>query len=186
VEVWNDTSGLFAPSIGLEVVPVAVAPIKLNARQEAFAVEIANGSPASVAYAKVYPGGSHNHEIRGSQLLKVVKVRDRIFQLRRYQSAATRITLPFLTSQLLEIAQLATEAAQYNAAQSAVLGIAKLHGFMVDRSLVEVSLRKPAATPESPDEMDEAQWLRDYGLQLEAVAEQPADTTQSSPITYKV
>lgn len=151
-----------------------VAPIKLNPRQEAFAVEVANGTAPKVAYARVYKYERATADATASRLVKVAKVRDRIFQLQRYNAAATRITLPFLTQQLLEIAELAKDAQQYNAAQSAILGIAKLNGFMVDRSQVELVLRKPAATPESPDEMDEASWLRDYGLQLEGTIELPA------------
>jgi hypothetical protein len=167
-------------------VVVSVAPIKLNARQEQFASEVANGVPASVAYAKVYAHDAHNCERQSVRLSKIVRVRERIFQLRTYNQAAARVTLPFLTRKLYEIADLAIGCEQYNAAQSAIMGVAKLHGFLVDRAQVELVLRKPAATPESPDEMDEASWLRDFGLQLEGslvTGDIPPETGDISPMT---
>jgi hypothetical protein len=142
-----------------------ITPIRLNDRQEVFAIAVANGVRPSVAYAKVYPVTGANAKVAGDKLAKVAKVASRIFQLRQYEAAAARITLPFLTKELLEVATEAKLCAQYAAAQQALMGIAKLHGFMIDRAQIEMVLRKPAATPDSPDDMSEQAWVAQYAVQ---------------------
>jgi hypothetical protein len=44
------------------------------------------------------------------------------------------------------------------------MGVAKLHGLIVDRVQADVLVRKPANNPDSPDEMTAEAWLSDFGV----------------------
>jgi pullulanase/glycogen debranching enzyme len=74
---------------------------------------------------------------------------------------------------------------QGSAASQAALGIAKLHGLLIDKTHLETTLRKPAAAPDAADEMTEAEWndpeLRRLGILLSGELSDERDA-QGKPV----
>jgi hypothetical protein len=42
------------------------------------------------------------------------------------------------------------------------MGVAKLHGLLVDKVQSDVLIRKPSSSPESPDDLSAEAWLTEY------------------------
>jgi len=139
-------------------------PIRLTDRQEQFCQQILSGKSQAEAYRIAYGAGQKASEANGSRLIASDRVKARIEQLRQFEAAAQRVSLPFLTAGLYRIAGKAEEAGQHSAAVQAMLGVAKLHGFLIDRTQSELIVRAPSASPTSPDEMTEAQWLAAHSI----------------------
>jgi len=139
-------------------------PIKLTDRQEQFCQQILGAKSAAEAYRIAYGVGQKVSEAAGPRLLGSVRVKARIAQLREFESASQRVTLPFLTAGLYRAARLAEATSQPSAMAQALLGVAKLHGFLVDRQQLDVLVRRPSPSPESPDEMSEEQWLAAHSI----------------------
>ena len=65
----------------------------------------------------------------------------------------------------MEALATATEARALGQGSAALQGyqlVAKLHGLLIDRQQTDVLIRKPSASPESPDDMDADAWLSQY------------------------
>lgn len=142
-------------------------PIVLTDRQEQFCQQILIGKPATIAAQIAYGHSYGVAAVTGSRLLKSVKVTARIEQLRAHEAAAAKISVPFLTRELIATAQEARALAQQSAATAAYGLIAKLHGLIVDKVAIDAVVRKPSSEPASPDEMTESDWLRKHGLTIE-------------------
>lgn len=113
---------------------------------------------------KAYGASPRVADANGSRMIAGAKVKARIAQIRAFDAAARRVTLPFLTAGLLRAAGLAEATAQPAALAQAYMGIAKLHGFLVDKQQIDVLVRRPSAEPSSPDEMSEEEWLAKHGI----------------------
>jgi len=142
----------------------AHSPIKLTDRQEQFCQQIAGGSSYTKAYRTVYGASQRQAESNGSRMMRSDRVQARIAQIRADNAATQRVTLPFLTAGLRRAGDLAERTGQASAMSQSYMGIAKLHGFLIDRQQVDLLVRKPSAEPSSPDEMDETEWLSRHGL----------------------
>ena len=89
----------------------------------------------------------------------------RIAQLKAYEAAAQRVSLQSLTEMLAATYRSATADKQQSAAASqAAMGIAKLHGYLVDKHQVDAIVRRPSINPDSPDAMTEDAWLAEFGV----------------------
>lgn len=111
----------------------------------------------------------------------------RLAQLQAERAAALKISVPFLTAELLAVARESRALGQGSAAAQAYMGIAKMHGFLVDRHQVDAFVRRPSASPESPDEMSEVEWMKTHGLitvidheDTTAILSEPAEVVSSS------
>ena len=142
----------------------SAAPIRLTNRQELFAQGVAAGKPASVAYKDAYGGSVRTCEANGSRMMRYAKVAARIGQIQADMAAAARVSVESLTKMLITTYDLAITTKQASAAAQAVMGIGKLHGLLIDKTHLETTLRKPAATPDAADEMTEAEWMSQYGI----------------------
>jgi hypothetical protein len=63
--------------------------------------------------------------------------------------------------------------------------VAKLHGLLIDRQQTDVLIRKPSASPESPDDMAADEWLSQYAVTNQIAKEpepEPAETLNTSDI----
>ena len=56
---------------------------------------------------------------------------------------------------LFDTYNMAQQEKQASAAAQAAMGIAKLHGMIIDRAQIDAIIRKPAATTDASDEMSE-------------------------------
>ena len=63
----------------------------------------------------------------------------------------------------LEIYRGALAAKEYPPAATAVTGIAKLHGLVIDRQQIEAVIRKPSYDPNAEPAMSEAEWFEQFG-----------------------
>ncbi len=64
---------------------------------------------------------------------------------------------------LLKAYDLGMAEKQASAASQAAMGIAKLHGYLIEKHQVDAIVRRPSALPDGPDEMSEADWLEQFG-----------------------
>ena len=147
---------------------------KVNAKQEQFLWLVVEGMPQERAYASIY-GEAKSREVcatNASRLLTKANVIARRQELIEQRRAEQPITVKFLTTELLGVATQAKALGQAAAASGALMGIAKLHGLLVDKMQVDALVRKPTESPEAPAEMSEEDWLTKYGV----VNLQPVDT----------
>jgi phage terminase small subunit len=144
-----------------------VVPIKLPYRQEQFCQHIHSGKSQTEAYKLAYGVSGLVAAANSSRMIKGAKVSARLAQIRADSAAASQIDLPFLTKGLLVAYRLGLRTNQSSAASQAMLGIAKLHGFLIEKHQIDAVVRRPAASPDSPDEMSESKWLQDYGPVLD-------------------
>lgn len=110
---------------------------KLTIKQEAFAAAYVETSNASEAYRRAYdvnPDCKPNTvEKRACELLKNGKVAGRVDELRQRALLRHDITIDSLTEMLRQDRDLAHQTMSPAAAVSAVMGIAKLHGLIVEK-----------------------------------------------------
>jgi hypothetical protein len=105
--------------------------------------------------------------VSASKLLRNAKVAGRIAELQERLAEKTVINLDGLTNELLDIKTKAVANGSFGPAVAAVVAVAKLHGFMVDKSEVTV-LNKPAPLPTKVIELSEDEWLEQFGRQTES------------------
>ncbi len=109
---------------------------KLNAKQERFCEEYAvdsNGAQACIR-AGYSPKAAKE---QASRLLTKDNVRAHIAELQAKHRARLDVTVKSLSEDMRENRDLAIKNDQASAAQQATMGIAKLHGLLVDRSEVK-------------------------------------------------
>ena len=137
---------------------------RIPVKQEQFLWLVVDGLPASRAYAEVYGQDKSKAvcEAAASRLLTNVKVVSRRQELIAAKAQRQPITVEYLTREALATATEARALGQGSAAITGYQLVAKLHGLLIDRQQTDVLIRKPSASPESPDDMDAAAWLTEY------------------------
>lgn len=107
----------------------------LTLKQEKFAQEVAKGATQSDAYRRAYDAKKMKPETvqkRASELMSDREVAGRVADLRRPAAARCEITVERITTDLMEAREKAIENNQSSAAVAASMGIAKLHGLLVE------------------------------------------------------
>lgn len=137
---------------------------KLTAKQERFVLLIVKGEAQSTAYEQA----GYSCKTKGiaatsaSTLMKNPNIIGRLSELQGMLAQKTIITLDGITEELLEIKRRAMEAKAFAPAVAAMVAVAKLHGFMVDRQEVSV-MHRPAPLPTRVLELSEREWLEQFG-----------------------
>ena len=105
-------------------------PSPLNARQEAFARNIAEGRSQREAYKRAgyTPASDSVADVNASRLLRHAQVQSRVRELQAAQAEASQITAERLLAELEEARSLALSLGQAGAAVAASMGRAKLCG----------------------------------------------------------
>jgi phage terminase small subunit len=136
-------------------------PTPLNARQEAFARNIAEGRRQREAYrsAGYAPTSDNATDANASRLLRHDKLQSRVRELQAAQAETSKITAEKLLAELEEARNLALGLGQAGAAVAASMGRAKLCGLLVDRR--EDVTRRPTREPDAPAEVAVEVWLRE-------------------------
>jgi len=160
---------------------------RIPVKREMVLLHVLNGMHASHAYAMVYGQNLSKAvcEASASRLLSDAKVQARKAELLAAKAAAEPISVPFLTGELIAISAEARSLGQGSAAVQAMMGVAKLHGLLVDRVQSDVLIRKPSASPTSPDELSAEQWLSEYAVTNQITKEpepEPAEITNTLDI----
>ena len=122
---------------------------KVTQKQEAFARAYVETGNASEAYRRAYDAARMKPEaihVNASKLLADTKVALRVDALQEKHAKRHDITVDRITEMLLEDRTLARSNDQPAAAVSATMGIAKLHGLIIDRSKVELATHEDALT----------------------------------------
>ena len=142
-------------------------------KQEQFLFLVVEGMTATAAYAKVYGEDKSRAvcEAAASRVLSSVKVKARRQEMLAAKAAAAPITVEYLTREALATVQEARALGQGSAALQGYQLVAKLHGLLVDKVQTDVLIRKPSASPESPDDMAPDEWLNQYANTKQLVIE---------------
>ena len=147
----------------------------LKPAQELFLILLVEqGFSATQAYGQAYPTcKAVSVPAAASRLLKNSKVLTRKGELEAQKAvvsrAATRVTAELITRELLEVARLAKQDKQLGAASAALMGVAKIHGMLVEKHQVDALIRRPTTAISGPDQMTELQWLQDFGTVIDVV-----------------
>jgi phage terminase small subunit len=139
---------------------------KLTAKQERFCLLIVKGEAQSTAYEQAgYKCRTKQiAATSASTLMKNPNIIGRIQEVQAALTAKTIITLESLTEDLMDTRQKALAAGSFGPAVAASVAVARLHGFMVERSEVTV-MNKPAPLPTKILELSEDEWKEQFGTQ---------------------
>jgi phage terminase small subunit len=152
-----------------------MSAFKLTAKQERFVLLIVKGETQSTAYEKAGYGVKSTKvaATNACNLLKKPNIQGRIAELQASLAQKTVITLESLTEELRDIKAKALAAGSFGPAVAAVVAVAKLNGFMVDKTELTVNHR-PAPLPTKIIELSEDEWIEQFGTaaqrQLQAAA----------------
>jgi len=108
----------------------------LTQKQEAFAQAYIETGNASEAYRRAYKAGhmaSNAIHVNASKLMSNAKVALRVEQLQQKAAKRHEVTVDMLTEKLWNAEKLAHSVENPSAAVSAVMGVGKLHGLIVDK-----------------------------------------------------
>lgn len=112
----------------------------LTPKQEAFAQAYVETSNASEAYRRAYPASRkwkpETLHPQASKLLADPKVATRVAEIQAGHAERHEITVDSITEMLKTVFNGAAESEQWSAASSAALGIAKLHGLIIEKKHV--------------------------------------------------
>ncbi len=109
----------------------------LTKKQEAFVAAYIKTGNATEAYRRSYDAGGMAEatiNVKACELLKNGKIAGRLQKLRDAVARRQEITLESITEMLIEDRDLARTSGQSSAAIQAALGLAKLHGLVIDKS----------------------------------------------------
>lgn len=139
---------------------------KLTAKQERFCLLIVKGETQTRAYelAGYSVRSKQVAATNASNLMKNPNVQGRIQEVQTALTAKTIITLESLTDDLMDTRRKALAAGSFGPAVAASVAVARLHGFMVERSEVTV-MNKPAPLPTKILELSEDEWKEQFGSQ---------------------
>jgi phage terminase small subunit len=115
----------------------------LTPKQEAFARSYVETGNASEAYRRAYDAENMSQEaiwVEASRTLANPNVSLKVMDLQKEAAERTLVTIESLTKELDEDRVLARELEMPAAAVSAVMGKAKLHGLIVDKSTNKTTL----------------------------------------------
>lgn len=121
----------------------------LNAKQRAFVREYLidrNGTQAAIRAGY----SAHTAQEQSSRLLSNVMIRKLVDATEQQHAARCEVSIEKLTAELYEDRELARQNGQPAAAVSALMGVAKLHGLLIDKK----EIRSGPLDAKSDDELD--------------------------------
>ena len=117
---------------------------KLTPKQDKFARVYVETGNASEAYRQAYDVGENTKPegiwVKGCEILKKGNVAVRVQELQAAAQERTMVTVESLSKEMDENRKRANELDQTSTMQSATMGKAKLHGFLVDKVQGDVSI----------------------------------------------
>jgi hypothetical protein len=102
------------------------------------------------------------------------EVRARIVELQREAARAAKIDLMDLVKELDAMARLAIRTRQAGAGVGAVMGKAKLLGFVIDKAEIDATLRKPSRRPVEDRKISLEEWKQKFAPKLDERQEDEA------------
>lgn len=152
---------------------------KLSFQQEQFAQAIMRGVKIGEAYKLAgYKVANRNaQDASASALLRNPKIVNRMEEMAAAQRISEAVSVHSVTGMLAEVYDDARRYKQIGAAATAAMGIAKLHGLLVDK--LEDVTRRPARSPDAPLEIEVEHWLHEHKL----IGQDKGSTNEASPNT---
>jgi hypothetical protein len=147
---------------------------RMSVRQEAFAIHVANGQPLVDAYHNAgFTAQGNAAYVGASKLMRQAKVEAKVRAIQgkfedamvRSRAASHAVTAHTVTRMLEEVYEAAKRDKQHGAAATAAMGLAKLHGLLVDKT--EDVTRRAARSPNAPVEIEVEHWLSEQGVAIE-------------------
>jgi hypothetical protein len=137
--------------------------MKLNIRQDRFALLIVKGETQSKAYelAGYACPNANVVAVRASQLIRNTKVAEAIQKYQARLREKHLIDLDFITDELLITLGNARKYQHTTAEVSALVALSKIHGLMIERGEMTV-LHRPAPLPTAVLELSEEDWIRQF------------------------
>lgn len=135
----------------------------LSVFQENFAQSIASG----LSYQKAYTAAGYKGQFpwRHQKQVFTDKVKHRIFEIRQSAAVATKQTIEQLLGELDDARMLAMVDRQPGAVVQAIMGKAKLLGYLIDKSEIELHmLSKPAKEPGTIIDMSVEEWQERFNV----------------------
>lgn len=119
----------------------------LTPRQEAFAKAFVETGNASEAYRKAgYSTAQSDKSIHENASKLLAKVQPRLAELQQRAQKRHDVTIDTITTMLKEDRDLARKNVQTSAAVAAAMGLAKLHGLILDKSQISGDEDNPIVT----------------------------------------
>ena len=161
-----------------------MARVGLTARQEVFAQEVSLGASLGEAYRRAgYRAEGNRVYEKASVLAKASKVKARVAQLQeaqaRSRAATAVVTAQTITSMLAEAFEDAKRWKQTGAQVAAAMGLAKLHGLLVDKT--EDVTRRATRNPDAPIEIDVDHWVNEQVALLAPASDPPTPPVDPAP-----
>jgi len=148
-------------------------------------LHVAMGASLGEAYRQAgYQSQGNRIYEKASQLAKLGKIRDRTEAIRvqreRASLATAIVTAQSVSAMLAEVFRNATADKQHGAAATAAMGMAKLHGLLIDKQ--EDVTRRASRDPRAPREMTIDGWLEDVQSQGLLGAPEPQGSKGKEPL----
>ena len=152
---------------------------KLTYQQEQFAQAIMRGLKIGEAYKQAgYKAANRNVQDAGaSALIRNPKIVNRMEEMAAAKRISEAVSVHSVTDMLATVFDAASRDRQHGAAATAAMGIAKLHGLLVDK--LEDVTRRPARSPDAPLEIEVEHWLHEHKL----IGQDKGSTNEASPNT---
>jgi hypothetical protein len=136
---------------------------RLTSRQESFCRLLVEGRSQRAAYIEAgYAARGSTADEAASRLARTVKVKARLTELQKEAAQQTEITVRDLVGKLNGMFELAAATKNPSAGVSAVMGMAKLLGFLVDKQ-EDVTPRLPVPFPTDRKQMSIEEWQQLVG-----------------------
>jgi len=154
---------------------------KLTFQQEQFAQAIMKGLKIGEAYklAGYHPTNRNSQDASAARLLRSAKIASRLEEMAVAKRISEAVSVHSVTDMLATVFDAASRDKQHGAAATAAMGIAKLHGLLVDK--LEDVTRRPARSPDAPLEIEVEHWLTEHKLIGQDKGSNIVDTTTESP-----
>ena len=150
-----------------------LAQDRLTIRQEAFCAFVVRGESLIDAYKLAgFEATGNAASVNAGRLMRLAKVQAHIGSLKaqireaqvRAQTATLIVTASTISRMLEEAYQDAKQSRQHGAQVAATMGLAKLHGLLVDKT--EDVTRKATRDPDAPIEIDVEHWVTEQSALL--------------------
>ena len=124
-----------------------------------------------------YKAAGKSADADASRLLTNANFQIRLREMEQAKALSETITAHSVTRMLATVFDAASRDKQHGAAATAAMGIAKLHGLLVDK--LEDVTRRPARSPDAPLEIEVEHWLHEHKL----IGQDKGSSNEESPNT---
>ena len=150
-----------------------------QAKRTRFVSEIAKGMTIIDAYrAAGYRTDSPWVHQNAQKVLRHPEVQAQVERIRKQSRDAVPVSVAYITSRLLDAADMAQRLEKPADMTGAMMGVDKLHGFLIDRATLDVMVNKPSAVPTDVLDLSVDDWARANQVLLPGMLGDPSPEPQ--------